>query len=62
MTLSMPEPLRVRVGRDFTLLLASDGEMFLASVAEWPRVRVRASTLDLAVRGAQEGVARLEAT
>ena len=55
------EPLRVKVTRDFTLLLATDGKLLLATVAEYPRVRVRAATLDLALRGAREGVARLEA-
>jgi hypothetical protein len=55
------EPLRVKVARNFTLLLATDGRMLLATVAEHPRIRVRASTVDRVLRGAREGVARLEA-
>lgn len=58
----MLEPLRVHVRRDFTLLLATDGDLFAASVAEHPRIRVRASTIELALRGAREAADRLEAS
>lgn len=55
----MPEPLRLKVSRGFTLLLLARGNELRATVEEHPRVSVRASTVDLAVQGAREGVARL---